>query len=115
MAVIEPQAILSPITQAAIFLTLTVDAGGEEEVRSLLADVNGLRRSVGFRIPEGQLTCVTGIGAAAWDRLFGTPRPAALHPFREIRGPRHTAPATPGDLLFHIRAQRFDLCFELAR
>ncbi len=42
------------------------------------------------------------------------PRPAELHPFREIRaGPRH-AVATPGDLLFHIRAKRMDLCFELA-
>jgi putative iron-dependent peroxidase len=43
------------------------------------------------------------------------PRPADLHPFREVAGPRHTAPTTPGDLLFHIRAHRFDLCFELAQ
>jgi len=42
------------------------------------------------------------------------PRPAGLHPFREIQsGPRH-AVATPGDVLFHIRATRMDLCFELA-
>ena len=55
-----------------------------------------------------------GIGSEAWDRLFGEPRPAELHPFREIRaGPRH-AVATPGDLLFHIRAKRMDLCFEMA-
>ncbi len=37
-----------------------------------------------------------------------------LHPFREIRGAKHTAVSTPGDLLFHIRAKRMDLCFELA-
>ena len=55
-----------------------------------------------------------GIGSEAWDRLFGEPRPAELHPFREVRaGPRH-AVATPGDLLFHIRAKRMDLCFEIA-
>jgi putative iron-dependent peroxidase len=70
---------------------------------------------VGFRIPEAALTCVTGVGAAAWDRLFDLPRPAGLHPFRELHGPRHSAPATPGDLLFHIRAHRFDLCFALAQ
>jgi len=58
---------------------------------------------------------VVGIGAALWDRLFGGPRPAGLHPFRELRGERHTAPATPGDLFFHIRADRMDMCFELAR
>jgi putative iron-dependent peroxidase len=111
----EPQAVLSPITEAAIFLTITVDAGGEEAIRDLLPDVSGLRRSVGFRIPEGELTCVTGIGAGLWDRLGLGPRPAGLHPFRELVGALHTAPATPGDLLFHIRAHRMDLCFELAQ
>ena len=55
-----------------------------------------------------------GIGSDAWDRLFGQPRPAELHPFREIKaGPRH-AVATPGDIIFHVRAKRMDLCFELA-
>jgi Dyp-type peroxidase family len=52
-------------------------------------------------------------GSDAWDRLFGAPRPQELHPFREIRG-QHHAVATPGDILFHIRATRMDLCFELA-
>jgi putative iron-dependent peroxidase len=37
-----------------------------------------------------------------------------LHPFREIRSDSRHAVATPGDLLFHIRAKRMDLCFELA-
>ena len=49
------------------------------------------------------------------DRLGVGRRPAGLHPFRELAGPRHTAVATPGDLLFHIRAHRFDMCFELAQ
>jgi porphyrinogen peroxidase len=48
------------------------------------------------------------------DRLFGAPRPAKIHPFREIRGGTRYAVSTPGDLLFHIRAKRIDLCFELA-
>lgn len=106
----EPQAMLTPITEAAIFLTLTLDEGAEEAGRDLLSQVSGLRRSVGFQIPEAGLTCVVGIGAAAWDRLFGLPRPAGLHPFRELSGARHRAPATPGDLFFHIRAHRLDLC-----
>jgi putative iron-dependent peroxidase len=37
-----------------------------------------------------------------------------LHPFREIRSGGRHAVSTPGDLLFHIRAKRMDLCFELA-
>jgi putative iron-dependent peroxidase len=115
MSPAEPQSILLPPSQAAIFLVLTVTPGAEDAIRDVLADVNGLRRSVGFRVPEAQLDCVTGIGSALWDRLFGEPRPAALHPLAEISGARHTAVSTPGDLLFHIRARRVDLCFELAQ
>jgi putative iron-dependent peroxidase len=111
----EPQPVLTPLTEAAIFLVLTVDDGGEDATRGLLADLGALKRSVGFRIPEGELTCVAGIGSAAWDRLFRRPRPVGLHPFREVRGGKHTAVSTPGDLLIHIRAHRLDLCFELAQ
>jgi putative iron-dependent peroxidase len=69
---------------------------------------------VGFRNPAGSLSCVIAFGAEAWDRLFGSPRPAELHPFKEIRAGSRHAVATPGDILFHIRADREDLCFELA-
>jgi porphyrinogen peroxidase len=110
----EPQPILTPLTAAAVFLVVTVEPGGEQTARDVLEDLAGLTRSVGFRVPEGRLACVVGIGSAAWDRLFAGPRPAELHPFVPLSGPRHTAPATPGDLLFHIRARRMDQCFELA-
>jgi porphyrinogen peroxidase len=109
-----PQAVLSPLTRAALFLVVTIDPGGESDVRDLLSDLAGLERAVGFRSPEGRLSCVAGIGSRAWDRLFAGPRPAELHPFRALAGPVHRAVATPGDLLFHIRAQRPDLCFGLA-
>jgi putative iron-dependent peroxidase len=108
----EPQPVLSPLTTAAVFLVLTIEPGGEDAVRDLLGDVTTLQRSVGFRIPGGSLQVVAAIGSDAWDRLFAGPRPAGLHPFRELAGPRHRAPATAGDLLFHIRANRMDLCFE---
>ncbi|MBV9971350.1 MAG: Dyp-type peroxidase [Xanthobacteraceae bacterium] len=111
----EPQPILSHPSEAAIFLVLTVSPGAEADLVEVLADVAGVKRSVGFRVPEAELSCVVGIGAALWERLAARARPAGLHPFRELAGPRHTAPATPGDLLIHIRAHRFDLCFELAQ
>jgi len=111
---VESQPVLTPLTEAAIFLIATVAAGAEEPVRDLLSDVAGLSRSVGFRVPDGELSCVVGIGSTLWDRLFTGPRPLSLHPFQEIVGSAHTAVATPGDLLFHLRARRMDLCFELA-
>jgi putative iron-dependent peroxidase len=73
-----------------------------------------LIRAVGFRELEAGLSCVMGIGSDAWDGLFGDPRPAELHSFREIRAGLRHAVSTPGDLLFHIRAKRMDLCFETA-
>jgi putative iron-dependent peroxidase len=109
-----PQPVLSPLTTVAIFLVVTIDPGGEAVVRDLLADLSALERAVGFRVPELRLSCVAGIGSQAWERLFGGPRPAELHPFRELVGPEHRAPSTPGDLLFHIRASRLSPCFELA-
>ncbi len=108
------QPVLSPLTAAAVFLVLTIDQGGEAAVRDLLGDVAALQRSVGFRIPEGELACVAAVGSLAWDKLFAGPRPAELHPFRELAGGRHRAVATPGDLLLHVRASRLDLCFEFA-
>ncbi|MEV3964932.1 Dyp-type peroxidase [Nocardia sp. NPDC050193] len=110
----QPQPILEPLTPAAYFLVATIDPGGEAAARDLLAELPGLRRSIGFRLPGAGLGCITGVGSTAWDRLFGGPRPAELHEFPGYAGPLHRAPATPGDLLFHIRAQVHDACFELA-
>jgi porphyrinogen peroxidase len=108
----EPQPVLAPLTAAAIFLVLTINPGGEAATRDLLSDWAGLQRAVGFRNPGPPLACVAGVGSGAWDRLFAGPRPAELHPFRELTGAVHRAVSTPGDLLFHVRHERMDLCFE---
>jgi len=109
------QAVAAPLTRAAIFLVATLNPGPENlaVLRSLCGDLAALVRAVEFRDLEGGLSCVIGFGAGAWDRLFGRPRPAELHPFREIRAGARHAVSTPGDLLFHIRAKRMDLSFEL--
>jgi putative iron-dependent peroxidase len=112
----EPQAVVAPLTKAAIFLVavLSADPASDDDVVGLCADIASLVKAVGFRDLNGRLTCVTGFGATAWDRLTGLPRPSGLHPFREILAGRRHAVSTPGDVLFHIRATRMDLCFELA-
>ena len=115
MPSVVPQPVVAQLTRAAIFLVATVDSGADREarVRALCSDLAALLRAVGFRDLEGRLSCVMAFGSDAWDRLFGTPKPKELHPFREIHG-RHHAVSTPGDVLFHIRSVRMDLCFELA-
>lgn len=111
----QPQSVASGLTPSAIFLVVALAAEdtAAEAARRVLANLPALVRATGFRSATGQLSCVVGIGSDAWDRLFGAPRPSDLHPFREIRGVHH-ALATPGDMLFHIRAVGMDLCFELA-
>jgi putative iron-dependent peroxidase len=110
------QAVAAPLTRAAIFLVAKLNPGSENSstLRAFCGDLGALSRAVEFRDLEGGLSCVMGFGPEAWDRLFGRPRPAELHPFREIRAGARHAVSTPGDLLFHIRAKRMDLCFELA-
>ena len=110
----QPQPVLAPLTPAAIFLVVTIDEGGEAPVHDALPEISGLVRAIGFRDPTKHLSVIASIGSEAWDRLFEGARPAELHPFVELDGPRHTAPTTPGDLLFHVRAETLDVCFELA-
>ncbi|HME24758.1 MAG TPA: Dyp-type peroxidase [Acetobacteraceae bacterium] len=111
-----PQPVSAPLSRAAIFLVVTINPSPDNRaaVRSFCADLPALIRAVEFRDLEVGLCCVMGIGSDAWDLLFGDPRPAELHSFREIRAEGRHAVSTPGDLLFHIRAKRMDLCFEVA-
>jgi putative iron-dependent peroxidase len=110
------QPVAAPLTRAAIFLVVALNPGPKSRatLRSFCGDLAALLRAVEFRDLEGGLSCVMGFGSDAWDQLFGTPRPSELHAFREIRSGARHAVSTPGDLLFHIRAKRMDLCFELA-
>lgn len=116
MTNVMPQKVVSRLTSAAVFLVVTVHRNetSRAAVRSLCGGLAGLVRAVGFRDLEAQLSCVMGIGSDAWDAIFDGPRPRELHPFAEIKGVHH-APSTPGDLLFHVRATRMDLCFETTR
>jgi porphyrinogen peroxidase len=113
--VVLPQNVVGPLTRAAIFLVLCIRQDSEASVRmrEFCAGLSGLVRAVEFRDAEAGLTCVAGFGSDAWDKLFGAPRPPELHPFREIRSGGRHAVSTPGDILFHVRAKRLDLCFEL--
>ena len=112
---IDPQSVEAPLSAFAVFLVVTILPGQEEQARAVIADIASITRAVGFRDLDGQLSCIVGIGSDAWDRLGLDGKPKQLHPFAEVRGRVHTAPSTPGDLLFHIRAQRADLCFEFER
>ncbi len=112
--VAAPQTIITRKHPHAYFLVLTLaDGDVADHVRDVVSGFPGTVRSVSSRAPESNLVGIIGIGSAAWDRLYSGPRPALLHPFRELRGP-HTAPATPGDLLIHLKSDSMGLCYEVA-
>jgi putative iron-dependent peroxidase len=110
------QPIAAPLTRSAIFLVATLNPGVDNcaTLRSVCGDLAALVRAVEFRDLDAGLSCIAGFGSDLWDRLLGSRKPAELHPFREIRAGTRHAVSTRGDLLFHIRANRMDMCFELA-
>ena len=114
---IESQRVDAPLTRSATFLVLSVsdDPNSIQTVRSTLSDVSGLIKNVAFRDLDAHFACTVGIGGSIWSQLTKLPKPAELHPFPTIKGQTHTAISTPGDLLFHIRSERRDLCFEFER
>ena len=114
---IEPQSVDAPLSRAAVFLVVTVADTPDAlaTARDVISSISDLVKTVGFRDLNAHLSCNIGIGAQFWSRLTDVAPPVELHPFAEIRGAVHTAVATPGDLLFHIRAERGDFCFEFER
>ena len=114
---IDAQSVDAPLSSAAIFLVVTVgsDKAALSKVASVLGALDDLVKNVGFRDLSGRLSCIAGIGSDLWNRLSPNRRPSELKPFAPIKGSVHSAPSTPGDLLFHIRAERPDMCFEFER
>ncbi|KAF2720607.1 Dyp-type peroxidase [Polychaeton citri CBS 116435] len=113
----SPQKIDTPITRSAIFIVCTISTspGAIKTVRSTLAGLDGFVKNVAFRDQNANFACTAAIGSAAWDRITEEPRPKELRTFPTFKGNVHAAVSTPGDLLFHIRSDRRDLCFEFER
>ena len=112
------QAIDAPLTASATFLVFSAPSRSSESVQAIrgaLSSLGDTVKNVSIRHSNARLSCVAGIGSSIWDILTEAPKPAELRPFAEVRGEKHYAVSTPGDLLFHIRAERRDMCFELER
>ncbi|MFC6707114.1 Dyp-type peroxidase [Flexivirga alba] len=113
----QPQDVAKPLSQSAAFLVLTINDGEDatRTARSVVASTDDLVKNVRIRSAENFFSCNVGIGHRVWDRLTGKPAPKELKPFAEIKGAKHTAVATPGDLLFHLRADNLGLIVEFER
>ncbi|KAK3903639.1 hypothetical protein C8A05DRAFT_43164 [Staphylotrichum tortipilum] len=111
------QAVDAPLTRSATFLVLAAKPGQDalDTIRSTLSGVEGLAKNVSIRDLSASFNCTIGIGSNIWDALTKLSRPAELHPLPVLKGSVHATVSTPGDLLFHIRSNRRDICFEFER
>jgi putative iron-dependent peroxidase len=110
----EPQSIDAPMSAAAAFLVLIIkdDEASISTARSVVASTDDLVKDVRIRADGGVFTCNVRISHRAWGPVTGKPAPKELAPFREMRGARHTAVATAGGLLYHIRAESTGVIIE---
>jgi putative iron-dependent peroxidase len=113
----EPQSINAPMSAAAAFLILVVkdDSASIASARSVVGSTDDLVKDLRIRANNGLFTCNVGIAHRVWGPLTGKPLPRELAPFREVKGAAHTAVATEGDLLYHIRADSMDLIIEFEK
>ena len=113
----KPQDVINKPGENAIFMVFGLHDGAQavEKVKDLCSNFAALIKSLRNRFPQAELSAIMGFGAQAWPTLFpDQPRPRELKVFQEIQGQKHTAVSTPGDLFFHLRAKRRDVCHELA-
>lgn len=114
---IESQNVTDYPNSNTIFMVwkLNDDPKLKDVFQQLCALVLNLNNSVFNRFPDSRASCVMGIGYEAWRKLeLPTPMPKELATFEEIKGIKHAAVSTPGDLHFHLRADNKSIIFDMA-
>ena len=117
MTVMRTSPVIASPGKSVLFITLGINDNPQSyaKVIEFATGFSALLRSMQNRFYGENFNALMGIGSDAWDKLRpGKPKPKELVPFEAIQGPKHTAVATKGDLFFHIRADRQDICYELA-
>ncbi len=111
-----PQSGITPEANTdACFLVLTIrqDPDSLTQIKKTCALIPQLTRDLSEQYPDARLTSTISIGSQAWDALYKAAKPRLLAPFKAVTEGDRTAPATPGDLLLHIRSNRRDINFIL--
>jgi len=101
-----------------MFTTYVMDRNDLDKDRAAIAEfadrLAAIERSMAIRAQDANLRVAFGFGATAWKLLFPNANvPKELVDFQEIKGPKYTAPATPGDLFLHVRAKDTAVVYEV--
>lgn len=114
---INHQAVIDKPGENALFMVykLLNHTNTNEKIKDLCGSFAAIIKSAKNRFPDLDISAVFGFSSNAWDELFSnSSKPKELVTFKEIKGEKYTAVSTDGDLFFHIRAKRMDVCFEIA-
>lgn len=113
----KPQSVTDYPNKNTIFSVWKFKQGADIKpaFEKLCGLVNNLNNSFKTRIPDAKTSCIMGVGYNAWlDLGLPTPLPKEFKPFEEIKGEKHTAVSTEGDLHFHLSAINPAICFDMA-
>ena len=120
MSDIQSQKVLDGPNENTIFMVWNFREKQDEDAlrerfKDLCGLVQNLNNSAQNRFPNQAASCVMGIGRQAWLRLdLPKPLPKELADFRAVKGGRHEAVSTRGDLHFHLRAEQKSVLYDMA-
>ena len=117
MSDIQSQNVIDEPNENTIFMVWNFKDGVDvsETFKRLCALVINLNNSAQNRYPNAAASCVMGIGHDAWLRLeLPQPMPKELSEFKAIKGDKHTAVSTRGDVHFHLRAMQKSMLYDMA-
>lgn len=115
---LSPQSGIIPDANTdAVFLILSIKDAPEHLsiIRNTCAEIPTITSKLAETYPQAGLSSTISIGNSAWDKLYPGNKPIGLAPFPAQEEGSRKAPATPGDLLLHIRSNRRDVNFLLLK
>ncbi len=95
----------------AYYLMFDIKPDAFGAVRAALAEVPALWQSLRQEYPDADFSGLVAVGNEAWDELYPGARPAKLAPFPAQQEGQRSAPETPFDLFFQLRADRLDVAY----
>lgn len=116
---IHAQAVLDTTNRNTVFMvwnfTTADNAQKIAAFKKICKLIGNLNNSAKIRFPDAQASIVMGIGYEAWHEMgLPQPLPKEFEKFTAIKGAKHTAVSTRGDLHFHIRADAESFCIDAA-
>ena len=105
--------ILPAASSSAYFLCLNIK--NITAAKQLLLSLHEKTEQLSIQYSEAHLSSVAGVGLELWGKVFKARAPIGLKDFQCISNSFTQAPATQFDVILHIRSERHDINFELAK